>query len=476
MLRVRFAPSPTGFLHIGGLRTALYNFLFARKKKGKFVLRIEDTDRQRLVEGATENLIKTLDAVGLKYDEGPYIQSQKLLTYQNLAQKLVDADKAYYCFCTSEELDKMRQEQIANKLPPRYDGRCRKLTEKQIIERVRNNIPYVIRLKVPRAEEGSVKFKDLVRGEVEFNLKDIDDQILLKSDGWPTYHLANVTDDHLMKITHVIRGEEWLPSTPKHILIYQAFGWPVPQFAHLPLLLNPDKSKLSKRQGDVAVEEFLARGYLPEALFNFIALLGWNPGSEKEIFSLKELIKEFSLERVQKAGAVFNRERLDWMNGYYIRQMKSDELAKKCVPYLEQAGLIDKKVNFDWLKKVIALEQERMKKLSDIVEMAGFFFTKNLDYNPKLLFWKKMSKEEVIKNLKLAQDKLNKFSVQEFKKEKIEKSLMELAKKTGTGELFWPLRVALTGCKGSPPPTDIAELLGKDKVINRIGEGIERIK
>jgi glutamyl-tRNA synthetase len=524
MVRVRFAPSPTGFLHIGGLRTCLFNYLFAKKNKGKFILRIEDTDRERYVEGATENLIRTLHRVGLKYDEGPvlielskisnsvqikdkgkygpYIQSRRLHIYQNLAQKLIDEGYAYYCFCTPEELEKMRQEQIAKKIAPHYDERCRKLSQAEINQKLRSGCPYVIRLKVP--EVGTIKFKDLIRGEIEFDLSKIDDQVLVKSDGWPTYHLANVIDDHLMNITHVIRGEEWLPSMPKHLLIYQAFGWQPPQFAHLPLLLNPDRSKLSKRQGDIAVEEYLAKGYLPEALLNFIALLGWSPDTNQEIFTLKELIKQFSIEKIQKAGAIFNREKLDWINGYYIRKMNINNLTQLCIPYLVQAGLIEplknqkstrssdrvprsndrikyqiiktkEIVEFKWLKKIVALEQERLKRLDEIREKTQYFFADQIEYNPTILIWRKMTNETVKDNLNLVKQELEKLPKNKFTTKNIQNKLNLLAKNYGTGEIFWPFRVALTGLEASPPPAEIAEILGKEKTLKRIENAINKI-
>ncbi len=517
-IRVRFAPSPTGFLHIGSLRTALYNFLFTKKNKGKFILRIEDTDVKRKVPGAIENLMKTLQVMGLNWDEGPFIclrsvkiknkkskirnkkefiigqkgrygpyfQSQRLNLYRNLAQKLVNNGYAYYCFCSKKDLEKMRQEQIVKKMPPMYDERCRKLSKKEVEEKIKQKIPYVIRLRVP--EEGSVKFHDLIRGEMGFDFKNIDDQILLKSDGYPTYHLAVVVDDHFMRITHIIRGEEWLPSVPKHLLIYQAFGWQPPKFAHLPLILNPDHSKLSKRESDVAVEDYLNQGYLPEAILNFVSFLGWNPGDNREIFSLKELIKEFSLEKIQKAGAIFNREKLDWMNGYYIRKMKIGELTKKCLPYLIQNGLIKSKifnfqiyktgeiVNFNWLKKIVTLEQERMKKLSDLPKLANFFFQDKLEYNPQTLLWEKTTKEEAVNNLNLIKDKLKKLSDKTFKRANIQALLDKLAKEQGTGQIFWPFRVALSGKEASPPPSEISEILGKQKTIKRVKEAVNLLK
>ena len=290
-VRVRFAPSPTGFLHVGGLRTALFNYLFARNSGGKFILRIEDTDRARYVEGAVDNLITTLRWAGLDYDEGPvvggdfgpYVQSERLAIYKKHVDVLLEKRVAYRCFCTPERLDAMRKEQEKKKLQPKYDRTCLSLSENEIEANLSAGKPYVVRLKVP--DNVTIKFSDIIRGDVEFASERVDDQVLLKSDGYPTYHLANVVDDHLMNISHVIRGEEWLSSTPKHVLLYEAFGWELPKFAHLPLLLNPDRSKLSKRQGDVAVEDYRDKGYLKEALVNFVALLGWNPGDDMSIFA-----------------------------------------------------------------------------------------------------------------------------------------------------------------------------------------------
>ncbi|MEW6654905.1 MAG: glutamate--tRNA ligase, partial [Bacteroidota bacterium] len=315
-IRVRFAPSPTGYLHVGGLRTALYNFLFARKNNGKFILRIEDTDRNRYVEGAIENLIASLKWCGLEYDEGPdkegrfgpYMQSQRLDLYKKLADELIEKGHAYYCFCTPERLKQLREEQEKQKLPQaKYDKHCLSLSKSDIEEKLASKIPHVVRLNVIPNQK--IIFDDVIRKRVEFDSGNVDDQVLIKSDGYPTYHLANVVDDHLMQISHVIRGEEWLSSTPKHVLLYDSFGWERPTFAHLPLLLNPDKSKLSKRQGDVAVEDYRDKGYLQEALVNFVALLGWNAGDDKEFYFIDELIESFSLERVNNSGAVFDLEK-----------------------------------------------------------------------------------------------------------------------------------------------------------------------
>ena len=515
-IKTRFAPSPTGMVHVGSLRTALYNYLFAKHNKGDFILRIEDTDKARFVEGSIESLIKVLDLTGLKYSEGvfmensgkilqkgdfgPYIQSERLEIYRKYVDELIKNDYAYFCFCSQERLGEMRKDQQAKKIAPMYDGKCRGLNKKNSPFQKGGRGDFVVRLKTPK--EGFIEFKDLIYGKIKIENKIIDDQVLMKSDGYPTYHLANVVDDHLMEISHVIRGEEWLPSTPKHILLYKAFGWETPEFAHLPLLLNPDKSKLSKRQGDVAVKDYLKKGYLPEALLNFILLLGWNPKTEEETFSLDEMIKRFDLSGVNKTGAIFNTEKLDWINGAYIRCISLEELTKLCVPYLEEAGLIkgisnikyqisseyqnskfkiqnsDDEVDFEYLKKVIALEQERMKKLSEIGELVKFVFVDKLEYNKDLLIWKKMSFEEVKNNLELVYSKLEKIDEKGFEKNNLEKVLRDLMEREGikTGELLWPLRVALTGLKGSPGPFEVGEVLGKERVLGRIEKGIKLLK
>ena len=496
-IRTRFAPSPTGYLHVGSLRTALYNYLFAKHNGGNFILRIEDTDKARYVKGSIENLVKILDSMGIEYDEGisldnsgkmaqkgnfgPYTQSERLEIYKKYIDELIKNDYAYYCFCSQGRLGEMRKNQQVQKLAPMYDGKCRELNKDEVQKLLDEKTPYVVRLKV--SKEGFVEFKDLVYGKIRIKNETIDDQVIMKSDGFPTYHLANVVDDHLMEISHVIRGEEWLPSTPKHILIYRAFGWEAPKFAHLPLLLNPDKSKLSKRQGDVAVEDFLNQGYLPEALLNFVLLLGWNPKTEEEIFSQNEMTERFELTGVNKAGSIFNTEKLDWINGTYIRKMNIEELTKLCVPYLVEAELIkkvagikyrvlstDEEVNFDYLKKVVALEQERMKKLSEIGESVRFIFVDKLEYEKELLLWKKMSHEEVKNNLELIYQELEKINEKDFMKDNLEKVLRNLIEREEikTGELLWPLRVSLTGLKGSPGPFEIAEVLGKEKVLERI--------
>jgi len=475
-VRVRFAPSPTGYLHIGGARTALYNFLFARKNKGAFILRIEDTDRARLVEGSLESLLNSLKWLGFTYDEGPYIQSERLEIYKKHAEDLVKMSKAYYCFCEPERLQNLREEQAAKKQAPMYDQYClRNLSEGEINKSLKTNCPYTIRLKVPKNE--IIEFNDIVRGKVKFETNTIDDQILLKSDGYPTYHLANVIDDHLMKITHVIRGDEWISSTPKHILLYQAFDWDIPEFAHIPLLLNLDRSKLSKRQGDVALDDYIKKGYLKEALINFIALLGWNPGegSTQEIFSIDELIEKFDLKKVHKAGAVFDLKKLDWLNAQYIKKLSIGELCKKSLEFFEQKDFYvnasNEKKSEEYLKKVLTIEQERLNNLSEVGGNNKFFF-QNISYNKELLRWKDITDYDLRESLEKSKAILEGVVEKDWTKEFLEKTLLETAGDK-RGDLLWPLRVALTGEKKSPPPAEVAWVLGKTESIKRLAQAIK---
>ncbi len=475
-IRTRFAPSPTGFMHVGSLRTALYNYAFTKQNKGKFILRLEDTDRSRYVNGAEDSLKNVLKNFSLNYDEGPdnkgkfgpYIQSKRLNIYQEYADKLIKEGYAYKCFCSSENLKKMRDKQIADKLPPKYDRRCLKLTDQEIKQKLAAKTPYVVRLKIP---VGKTTFNDLVRGEIKINNNTLDDQVLIKSDGFPTYHLAVVIDDYLMKITHVIRGEEWIPSTPKHIILYRLFGWPLPQFAHLPLLLNPDKSKLSKRQGDIAVEDFLAKGYLPEALLNFIALLGWNPGDNKEKFTLAEFIKEFDITKVQKGGAVFNVEKLNWMNCQYIKEKNNKELAELIDPYLKKIPNYKSKT-YD-IKKIIGLFKDRLEKISDISDKAEFLY-KLPDYDGNILIGKKSDKNKTVLALEKSLEYLNQLKKNEATEIKnlFDKNREELG--LTRAEMFWPLRVAVSGQERSPDVFDIMEILGSDESQTRIKLAIEK--
>lgn len=479
-IRVRFAPSPTGYLHVGGLRTALYNYLFARQNNGVFILRIEDTDRTRYVENAVENLINTLEWAGIDYDEGPskggaygpYIQSERLEIYREYANILLTKGKAYYCFCTSERLDEMRIRLEKEGKFAKYDRHCLQLSKEEVQSRLESNVPYVIRMKVP--DNRIIKFYDLIRKEVEISSDFVDDQVLIKSDGYPTYHLANVVDDHLMKVTHVIRGEEWLPSVPKHILLYEYFDWEVPQLAHLPLLLNPDKSKLSKRQGDVAVEDYKSRGYLKEGLINFIALLGWNPGNEREIFSLEELIKEFSLERVGKSGAVFNIDKLNWINLQHIHRKTAQEMLPILKEVIMNSRYKDYHFSDEYLTKVIQAMRERINYLAGILEKSSYFFEPPKIYDQT--YMAKHWKAETPEMLKILIGEFLK--LENSNKESFENSLNKVAQSLNIsrGKLIHAVRLAVTGMGEGPGLYDILEILGKEEVIKRIETAINIIK
>jgi glutamyl-tRNA synthetase len=475
-VRVRFAPSPTGFLHVGGLRTALYNYLFARRQGGVFILRIEDTDRTRFVEGAVDNLIASLRWAGLDYDEGPgkggpagpYVQSERTEIYRQHALELVEKGKAYYAFETEEELEQIRKSQEAAGGQPAYDGRALRLSAAEVQNKLKGGVPHVIRMRTP--DSGVVVIDDLIRGMVEFEATRIDDQVLVKSDGFPTYHLANVVDDHLMGVTHVIRGEEWLPSTPKHALLYSYFNWEPPRFAHLPLLLNPDRSKMSKRrmqdgkQVDVFVEEYRKRGYLPEALVNFVALLGWNPGTEQEIFSLEELAREFSIERVGKAGAVFDIAKLDWMNGTYIRGLAPDALASRIRPFLEESGVTG--VTDEYLLAASQLMKERCETLACLGESAMYLFRDPDTYDE--VARKKSWKPESAGHLAEVAARLA--EVASFSHSEIETLVRATAERlgVGAGKLIHPLRLALTGVSVGPGLFELMTVLGRETCVRRM--------
>lgn len=490
-VRVRFAPSPTGFLHVGGLRTALFNFLFARKSKGSFVVRLEDTDQARVVPEAAENIAQSLQEFRIAPDEGiywdtglrekgefgPYKQSERLDIYKKYADELVAKNAAYHCFCTPQRLEELRKSQESSKLAPKYDKLCLNLRPEEVKSKLDAGESFVIRLNVPAGK--LVAFDDQVHGQVTFSTSEIDDQVLLKSDGYPTYHLANVVDDHLMQITHVIRGEEWIPSTPKHILLYQALGWDMPQFAHLPLLLSKSKKKLSKRDGDVAVRDFIESGYLPEALINFVAFLGWNPKTEQEIFTLDELIEQFGFDKVNKSGAVFDLEKLDWINGTYIRKLDIEDLYNRIAPFLTLAGIDFGNYPLEFIHKILTLEQERLRKLSEIGERVQYFF-KDPSYDPALLVWKKGSGESVKSNLAKLKEFLSGLDQSEFTKENLESKIKFWIEENGlkTGEVLWPLRGALSGLEASPGPFEIMDAFatlpnGKDIILQRMDIAIK---
>jgi len=471
-IRLRFAPSPTGFLHIGNLRSALFGYFIAKSQKGKFILRLEDTDQKREVEGALDKLLEIFNWLNIKFDEGPkqggnygpYIQTQRLDKYQKLANELIEKGGAYRCFCTSERLEKMREDQQAQKLPPRYDRCCRDLSPSQIEEKLKNGESFVIRQKMPL--EGEVIVFDEIRGEIKFPAKDLDDHVLIKSNGVPTYQFASVVDDHLMEISHVTRGDEWLPSFPKNILLYQAFNWQPPKFIHLPLILNKTGGKLSKRQGDVFVEEYKEKGYLPEAIINFCALLGWHPKNDREILTLSEIEKEFKLSDIGASPAVFDEEKLDYLNGYYIRQKTTAEFKPLINSYFQKEGI---KIDEEKLEKIIAISKERLKKLSDIVEISAFVL--NLpDYNQDLLAFKKLTKEKALENLKEIYKFLENIPEDSWKIKQLEEKIFTFIKeKDGkNGDYLWPLRVALSGLQNSPSPFEIAWALGKKESLERI--------
>jgi len=450
-IKVRMAPSPTGLFHIGTARTALFNYLFAKKNKGQFILRIEDTDLERSEKKYEEDIINSLKWLNLKWDDKIFKQSERTEIYQKYIKKLLDSGEAFWCDHPQEELEKEKKEQIKKKEAPRH-----------ICNRKGKAKDGIIRFRCP---DKKILFNDLIRGKLEFNTSLFGDIGIAKNEKTPLYNLAVVIDDAEMEISHVIRGEDHISNTPKQILLQEALGFKSPEFAHLPLILGPDKSKLSKRHGAVSVSQYKEQGYLPEAINNFMALLGWNPGTEKEIFSLEELISGFSLERVHKAGAIFNLERLDWINAQHIRKMNLNELTEKCLAYLP------KDTDLEYAKKIVALEQERIKKLSDIVESARFFFFKDeLEYDSELLIWKKMDLKDVKNNLELLKETLEK--TDKFDAKSLEQQLAPLREKHGTGELLWPLRVALSSQGKSPGPFEIMEILGKEKTLKRIKEAI----
>ena len=482
-VRVRFAPSPTGNLHIGGVRTAIFNWLFAKANNGKFILRIEDTDQNRYDESSEESIISSLRWLDIDWDEGPIRQSERKDLYGEIAKKLVDTGWAYYDDTTSEELKDLRDQQIREKKPPRYDnrGRYKELTH-EYYEKNKKNKPIVIRFKVP---DGGIKpFNDEVRGNVEFNLKEIDDFVILKSDGMPTYHLAHVVDDHEMKISHVIRGEEWISSTPRHVLIHDALGWNYPKYVHVSLILGKDKSKLSKRHGAESALDYKEKGYLPEAILNFLALLGWSPGDNSEIMSKNEIINKFSIDRILSHPAVFDPEKLEWMNGSYIRNLDDKELSNKILSEVnkskEDGGLLSDEVSIKMIKDKIVqltpLVRERLKKISDSSQLLEYFFYDKLEIKKESLIPKKIEPNQIIEGLSSSVDLIESFK--NFEPIALEEEFRKLAEKLGlkAGQLFFPIRISLTGRKESPPLFDTMCAIGKENSIKRLYSAISIIK
>jgi glutamyl-tRNA synthetase len=466
-VRVRFAPSPTGSLHIGSVRTTLYNYFFARQNGGKLILRIEDTDQDRLVPGAIDSIYDGLAWLGVNWDEGPreggphapYIQSERLPLYQKHAQQLVDAGSAYFCFCSKERLASLRAQQTARKEITRYDGLCRRIDSKEAAERAKTE-PHVVRQKVP--DDGVVALDDLVYGHIEWPLETIEDQVLLKSDGFPTYHLAVVIDDHVMAITHILRGEDWLPSTPKHLLIWRAFGWEIPPYAHVPNVLGPDGKKLAKRHGATKVEEFKAQGYLPEAMINYLALVGWSPGTEEEIFTMDELVQRWRIEQVHRAGGKWDKARLDWFNGVWIRKLSEDELLGRLRDYLPAEW--DREV----IRKALPVLRERMKTLTDAREQVEFLFAEPPPYEPELLVPKKKEPRETLDVL--VQSTVVLGHVAPFDHTAIRAAIEGIAAAAGwsLAEASQPIRVAITGRTVGLPLFESLELLGRERTLARI--------
>jgi len=474
-VRVRYAPSPTGLLHLGGARTCLYNWLFARHHGGTFILRIEDTDLARSTPEAKANIIQSMEWLGLHWDEGPqvggpfapYVQSERVELYREYARQLVERGAAYPCFCSPERLQAMRKEQEARKQPPGYDRTCRGLTGVEVAAREAEGTRPVIRFKIP--DEGTTAFQDLIRGAISFENRTLDDFVMLKSDGFPTYHLANVVDDHLMQITHVIRGEEWISSTPKHLLLYAALEWDHPRFAHLPLILGRDRAKLSKRHGATAVTAYRDQGYLPQALTNFLALLGWASSDDQELFSMEELIRRFTIEAVGRAPAVFDPDKLDWMNGYYIRQSPRERIVRLSLPFLQQAGLVGPSPTpqeLSYVTQVVALEQERLKTLAQLPELVEFFFREPHLDPAAVRKW--LARDYVPGALRQLSDGLE--QVPEWTSPYLEQVLRDLAEEMGrpAADLIHPTRVALSGRTAGPGLFEMMAVLGRDRTLARL--------
>jgi glutamyl-tRNA synthetase len=482
-VRVRFAPSPTGFPHVGNIRTALFNWLFARHTGGKFIVRIEDTDTARTVEGSLESILDSLRWLGLTWDEGPevggdygpYIQSKRLALYKEAAEKLIKEGFAYRCYCTSERLEAMRAEQQKNKQALGYDRYCRDLRAEERTKMEASGAPSVIRFKTPL--EGRTQFQDILRGEVVFENSTVDDFVLLKSDGFPVYHLASTVDDHLMQISHVLRAEEWLSSTPKHIMLYNAFKYEPPQFAHMPLILGPDRSKLSKRHGAATLTEYRDQGYLQETMLNFLALLGWSLDEKTEIMSRQQLVEYFSIERISRTAAIFNREKLDWMNGMYIRSLSVDDLTARVCPFLEKDLPPDVKrpLDINYVRQIVPLIRERISTLKDAATYADFFFLDKLEYDSAMLTGKKMTAETAIMALKGAANKIS--SLESLSQELLEVTLRHLADDLGikTGQLFNALRVATTAREAAPPLFATMAVLGKERCLKRINAALAKL-
>ena len=483
-VRVRFAPSPTGYLHIGGARTALFNYYFAKRNNGKFILRIEDTDTERLKEDSVSQILSSMKWLGMDWDEGPevggdfgpYYQSERTDLYTKEIMRLVEEGKAYYCFCTEEDLENERKEQKEKKLPFRYSGKCSHLTKEEVEKNLKEGKPYVIRIKIPR--KGTTEIVDLVRGNVSVDNSQLDDYIIMKSNGMPTYNFACVVDDHHMKINYVIRAEEHLSNTPKQFHIYKALGYEIPQFAHLSMILAPDRSKLSKRHGATSVEEFREKGYLKEALVNYLTLLGWSPGENEELFSMEDTLKKFSLDRVSKTAAIYDVDKLTWVNGNYLRELDLGYIVEESIPYFINSGLIEEieiDEKYEYIKRVVDAVREKVKLLPEIADASTYFF-KDIDTYDEKGVKKRFMKDGVVELLEKGSEALR--DAPAFDIETVERVYRDLIDELGIkgGDIIHPTRLALSGKTVGPGLFDIISILGKEECIKRMDNAIKYIK
>jgi glutamyl-tRNA synthetase len=472
-VRVRIGPSPTGDPHVGTAYISLFNYAFAKKHGGKFILRIEDTDAKRSKAQSEQDILDALRWLGLSWDEGPdiggsygpYRQSERLPIYRKYAQELLEKGGAYHCFCTNERLNELRNRQNILKQPPGYDGHCRNLSKDAVAEQLKAGTAFVLRLKTP--ESGAVNMVDLLRGPITINCTEVDDQVLLKSDGWPTYHLANVVDDHEMGITHVIRGEEWISSLPKHVLLYEAFGWQAPQFCHLPLLRNADKSKVSKRKNPVSLKHYRQAGYLAEATLNFLGLMAYSMEDGREIFSLQDFVNSFDLQRVSLGGPVFDLKKFTWVNGEYLRQKTDDQI----VDYL-----CEQLFNREYLKQIIPLVKERIDKSEDFIELADFFFRGQVGVSEDQYL---VGGQDAAKSVEIYESVMDRLeSLDEFKSEPINLALKDAITEFGLKgkDIFMPLRMMVSGKKASPPLFETMAVLGKERCRTRMRSAIDQLK
>lgn len=472
-VRTRFAPSPTGFMHVGNLRTAIFAYLISKHSNGDFILRIEDTDQSRKVEGAIEFIYNTCKLCGLNFDEGPnnpgeygpYFQSERLDLYKKYAEELVEKGKAYYCFCTEDRLEQLRAIADKSKIPFMYDGHCKHLTKEEIEEKLKNGESYVIRQAMPK--HGKSVYEDVVYGKIEVENRILEDQILIKSDGYPTYNFANVIDDHLMGITHVARGNEYLMSTPKYNLLYESFRWEKPTYIHLPLVLGEDGQKLSKRNGDASFMDLYNEGYLPEAIINYLTLLGWAPESNNEIFTLEELIKEFNPERISKSPATYDVKKLRWINAHYIKKLEIDELVKITLPHLKEVYHLENKSE-EWLKELISLYQNHISYGKEIVEVTSMFFNDNIELNEECI---EIMKDETVPNtIEVFKNEIE--NITEWTVENINGAINNTKEKANVkGKmLYMPIRIKVSGIMHGPELPNTIHLIGKETILNRLSK------